>query len=333
MTTIKPKTGPIAVTSQQPVARPASAAPTATTAAAAWTGAAATRPSAQPSAAAATAPAGLPVDPRQMDIVCPVLGALVGSGKLKMDADGTVKFTDLSKSLKEIGVTPDLRLAAAAVATVANPSTLHNLTHQEFNALELRSGRFKHQADSGILTNGRFDETRFQELTAHAENGVMTADSFAKAVLGAYERDAPAGEEATKAGVGISKIEYSLALSAFGTVHADGKFGVSVADLRMLYQDKKIPMRSIGSASVPELMNRAGDLGKRVDAQFAARALNGPSTSRGLSQAGVRLAGGVSDSAATAATLSAGKAANCPHLNGAPKPTQAPAAIVKAHQQ
>jgi hypothetical protein len=290
----------------------------------AGTKAPASRPAATSVAPRTAEPLGTPTDPRQMDIVCPVLGALVGSGKLAMAPDGTVKFADLTHALKhEMGVTADLRAVALGVATLANPNTLHNLTSREFNALELRSGRFKHAADSAILTGGRFDEAKFQALVSHAENGRMTTDSFGKAIAANAARDAHLGKKAVDAGVSISKAEFALALTAFGTPGPDGKIGIAVEDLRMMFQHKQLPTHLVGKASVPELLDLTKAVSKQVDAQFAARAFSGPSTAGGLSQAGVRLATGTPDSAATAVTLSAGKAANCPHLNGGAKPMAA----------
>lgn len=280
---------------------------------------------------ATAAPLGTPTDPKSMDIVCPVLNALVGSGKLKMATDGTVKFSDLNSALKhELGITPDLRAAALAAATVANPTTLHNLTNREFNVLELRSGRLKHAADSAILTSGRFDEAKFQALVSHAENGRMTEASFANAIVANTERDRPLGDKAAVAGSGISKVEFGLALTAFGTKGPDGKLGIAVDDLRMLYQQKQIPLHLVQKGSVPELMKLSSAIGKQVDAQFAARALNSPATASGLSSAGVRAANGTAPDASALAAMSAGKAANCPHLNGGVKPQPAPS-VVAAH--
>ena len=41
---------------------------------------------------AVVVPAGVPANPRDMAIVCPVLGSLISEGKVKMDADGNVKM-------------------------------------------------------------------------------------------------------------------------------------------------------------------------------------------------------------------------------------------------
>ncbi len=275
-----------------------------------WRAAAPQRRPTSPAVAPPVAEAlGTPVSHKDMDIVCPVLNALVGSGKLKMAEDGTVKFSDLSAALKsELGVTADLRAAALAAATVANPTTLHNLTNREFNVLELRSGRLKHAADSAILTGGRFDEDKFQALVSHAEDGRMTEASFANAIVANTRRDLHLGEKVAVDGAGISKVEFGLALSAFGTPGPDGKLGIAVEDLRGLYQYKQIPSHLVDKASVLELAKVSASIGRKVDAQFAARALHGPATASGLSSAGVRAVAGQGTEASALAALSAGKA-------------------------
>lgn len=335
MTTRIPPTTTKPILTAAPATAPAKpAAELATPAAAGWAPKEATtrRLTSEPTPTVATPAAlGTPTDPKKMDIVCPVLNALVGSGKLKMAQDGTVKFSDLNSALKnELGITPDLRAAALAAATIANPTTLHNLTNREFNVLELRSGRLKHASDSAILTGGRFDEAKFQALVSHAENGRMTEASFANAIVANTERDRHLGDKVAVDGAGVSKVEFGLALTAFGTKGPDGKLGIAVDDLRMLYQQKQIPSHLVQSGSVPELMKLSSAIGKQVDAQFAARALNGPATASGLSKAGVRTANGTAPDASALAAMSAGKAANCPHLNGGVKPQPAPS-VVAAH--
>ena len=314
---------------------PTAAKPTETTGQAGWAaGATPRKPTSAPSPAPAAAALGTPMNPKDMDIVCPVLNALVGSGKLKMAADGTVKYSDLSAALKkELGATADLRAAALAAATVANPTTLHNLTNREFNALELRSGRLKHASDSAILTGGRFDEAKFQALVSHAENGRMTETAFANAIVANTKRDLHLGEKVAVDGAGISKVEFGLALSAFGTKGPDGKVGIAVEDLRMLYQDKQIPTHLVDKASTLELAKLTSSIGKKVDAQFAARALHGPATASGLSSAGVRAATGQGTEASALAAMSAGKAANCPHMNKGSVTPQAQPSVIAAHIQ
>lgn len=327
-TTPKPITGTTAAATPAPKAAAETPAP-----AAGWGPKESTRRlTSEPTPTLATAaPLGTPTDPHKMDIVCPVLNALVGSGKLKMAQDGTVKFSDLNSALKnELGITPDLRAAALAAATIANPTTLHNLTNREFNVLELRSGRLKHASDSAILTGGRFDEAKFQALVSHAENGRMTEASFANAIVANTARDRHLGDKVAVDGAGVSKVEFGLALTAFGTKGPDGKLGIAVEDLRMLYQQKQIPSHLVQSGSVPELMKLSSAIGKQVDAQFAARALNSPATASGLSRAGVRAATGAAPDASALAAMSAGKAANCPHLNGGLKPQPAPS-VIAAH--
>ncbi len=206
-----------------------------------------------------------------------------------------------------------------------------NIFNRSFNVLELRSGPAKHAADSAILNSGAFDESRFQAFVAHADrNGRMTLSSFAAAIADQARRDSsgPAAA-ALPTGKAIALVEYSALLSIFGTKDkATGEVGIPVTQLRDLFQHQKLPPTT--GASISESTAIAASMKVKVDANLSVRAFDSNSTITGQAKAGIRLANnGVSTTGAAAnAAASAGKAANCPHLNNqAPMPGQVKDAV------
>jgi hypothetical protein len=333
MTTIKPKTNVIPTPNTAP-AQPTQPAKPATTAAPATGFSSASSVVAPAPASVSTAPAapttlnGRPVKPGDQQIVCPVLGALVASGIVKMAPDGTVNISDLQHAFADnLGFTTTASVAAAELGLAGNTpgDVLHNTIFQQFNVLDLRKGIAKHQGDSAILTNGRFDESKFQALTSHAKNGVMTEDSFAEAIAANFKRDysGPADLADAAKGKALAAGEYGALLTVFGTKDpATGEMGIKVSDLRSLFQDQKIPPHS-GSKPITDIGPLTAKMAGKTDLQLASQAFRSTSTATGVANAGARLATGGADKPSTQASVGAGKAANCPFLSGALKMPQA----------
>jgi hypothetical protein len=339
--TINPKL-PGAISTPKPAdAKPAAPAakPAAQTPSAGWTaGAGATR---QPSpAAVAIAPGS-----GKTEVMCPVLRALANEGRVQLRADGSVSVDELNKAIKELGGSKPLGAATWAIGTIGNKPTdiLHNIIHHEFNVVKLPEGIVPHPADTQILRNGKFDEAKFNELIKHADHGVMTTESFANAIADNYRRDVGAGAnklDATVRGLNFAQLEFAGLLSVFGSKdNATGKTGIKVEDLRVMYEKGQIPPGMQGQTSgVIEAMALQASLTVKSDANVARGALDSVFTAKGLSNAGARLAGGgdAADAASAAgqlASMSAGKAAACPHLNGGAKkmPLNPQANVVNAH--
>ncbi len=323
----------IPTTSSQPAAKPAAA--PATAPAAPPPGGWALKPASTRQAAATTA---LPTDPKKMDIVCPVLGAMVAEGKVKMAPDGTMKLKDLRAGAAEsLKVTKPLEASLTAIGFIANkPGQIaHNMFHREMNVLDLRAGFIKHPGDSAILTGGKFDADKFAALASHAEGGLMTADSFGKAIAANTLRDLQPGQilETAVKGKNFSEIEFAGLLGVFGkTDPQTGKFGIPVEELRAMYQDKKLP--TVGEPSLVDIVALQASLKLKADAKLAGTAFNALATATGVSRAGARLTEG--DRASTAAgqaAMSAGKSAACPHLNNAAKMPPQVNDAVNAHTQ
>ena len=288
---------------------------------------------------ATAAPAQLPTDPKQMAIVCPVLGALVKEGKVKMEADGTMKLKDLrTDGGASMNLTRPLQASLTAIGFIANKpgDVAHNMIHQEMNVLDLRTGMIKHPGDTAILTNGKFDEAKFNALASHAEGAVMTPDSFAKAIAANVQRDAKPGQilDTVVRGMNFSEVEFAGLISVFGkTDPQTGKFGIPVKELRELYENQKLP--TLGDPSMIDTIALQASLKVKVDANLAGSAFGSTSTATGVSKAGARLAeGDRSSTAGGQASSSAGKAAACPHMNGVGKaPPPQVNDIVNAHTQ
>lgn len=262
----------------------------------------------------------VPVPDRQKEIVCPVLGSMVNEGRIKLAPDGTLKLSDLREATKALQMDAGLRAGLTATGVVANKpgDILRNTIHGSMNVLDLRSGAIKHPGDSAILTEGKFDQQKFDALVSHAENGVMTVDSFAKAIAANVKRDLLPGQtiDTLVRGKNFSNVEYGALLASFGTKDSKtGKLGISVEDMRSLYQDKKLP--AANEATLIEATALTASLAVKVDAALAGSAFRSLATATGLSDAGARISQGKETgmTAAGQAAIGAGKAANCPHMN------------------
>ncbi len=291
----------------------------------------------KPASARVAAPTGpMPTDPKTMDIVCPVLASLVNEGKVKMRADGTMKLDDLVNS-PALNLTRPMKTALTGIGFLANkPGDIaHNTFFKEMNVLDLRAGLEKHPSDTAILTAGRFDPEKFDKLVSNADGNMMTPESFAKAIAQNTVRDATPGNvlRATAFGSNASEVEFAALLTVFGKKDpATGKFGLTVEEMRGLFQDKKLP--PTGNPTLIDVGAMQASLKVKVDAQLAGVAVRSLATAAGLSTAGMRLAEGDRTSTAGAqASVSAGKAAACPHLNGSVKAPQQINDTVNAHTQ
>lgn len=335
--TIKPKLStPVAAPTPKPTASPAAA--TSSTAAAQQAGWQPSVSGRSPSAAAqAIAPGS-----GQKEIMCPVLRAMVNEGRVQLRPDGSVSVDELNRAVKELGGSSALGAATWGIGTIGNKPTdvLRNILHHEFNVVNLPEGIVPHPADTKILRNGKFDEAKFNDLISHAENGVMTTDSFAKAIAANFKRDVRNGDsviDASVRGLNFAEVEFAGLLSVFGSKdNPTGKTGIRVDDLRTLYETGTIPPRMQNQRSgVIEATALQASLKVKTDAALARDAMGSIFTATGLSRAGARLSSSspkeTEKTASQLASLSAGKAANCPHLAGGVKMPKTPAAVVNAH--
>lgn len=289
------------------------------------------------SKAGQTAPAVTsPIPDRQKEIVCPVLGSMVNEGRIKLAPDGSLKLSELRAATRDLQMDAGLRGGLTATGLIANKpgDIMHNTLHGSMNVLELRSGSIKHPGDSAILTGGKFDQGKFDAMVSHAENGVMTVDSFGKAIAANVQRDLLPGQKVDTLvrGKNFSAVEFGALLASFGkTDPKSGKLGISVEDMRALYQDKKLPQAN--PASLIEATALTASLALKADGALAATAFRSLATATGLSDAGSRISQGkdVGSTAGAQAAVGAGKAANCPHMTKAQAMPRNPNDVVNAH--
>ena len=162
----------------------------------------------------------------------------------------------------------------------------------------------------------------------------MTVDSFANAISANVQRDLIPGQKTDTLvrGKNFSAVEFGALLASFGkTDPKTGKLGISVEDMRGLYQDKKLP--AANTATLVEATALTASLAMKADAALAGTAFRSLATATGLSDAGARISTG-KDVGATAggqAAIGAGKAANCPHMAKAGPMPRNPNDVVNAH--
>ncbi len=174
------------------------------------------------------------VKAREM-IICPVLRGAVAEERLPVGGDGVVKIADLKDVQQAFG----MMRATAYVAVFAN-RFLHiagNLLFGRFNVRKMREGLIKHSCDSGIISEGHFNEEKFDELAGFAsEEGRFTKAAFDRAVQ--HRKSAEGG---SALGAWLSRLEFSILLSTFGTEGEDNQKFITVKALRELYEHKKLP--------------------------------------------------------------------------------------------
>lgn len=260
--------------------------------------------------------------PNQPEIVCPVIRGMVNEGHLQVDAKGNAKISELKDIFEDLGF--NRHLAHVAVAGNGIGDIAGNLFGGKFNVNQLRGGLLDHSGDSMILRNGKFDPERFNALIAHSSDGVrMTADDFAKAI-----KDNKQIDNASWIGSKISGVEFSILMDAFGTKGADGVKGISIEDLRNLYEHKQIPPSFRPTESVRPENNVASMASQMRDLASGSQV--------GIAKAGVNSALQSADlfTPANLAVQGAGKGV-CPHMSaGGAQTTSAPTPeITQLHNQ
>lgn len=267
-------------------------------------------------------------------VLCPVLGAMIREGLIKTDANGNADLRNLDDTLKTRG---RLTSGPADALTLAAPffanrpeDAAANVLGSSFNPLELRGGGIQHFADSAILTNGQFDEKRFDELASHAHDvtldaqghaigGRLTVADCAAAIGANAARDGKVSGYVK--GVPLAVAELSAVVTIFGKMDpTTGERSIDVSTLRNLYQLQQLPPES-------EMQGRpAVGLGD-LSATMAKMAMNLPfGGPTGIASQGVKTAlGAIEDAAKGAATEAGALAQNalvgigkalCPHLQG-----------------
>jgi hypothetical protein len=256
-----------------------------------------------------------------------------------MSPSGEIDLRAVPAAAREaVNLSGPMSVALAPLAALKGnkkSDAFHNIMNMTFNVLDLREGQASHAADLGILRKGKFDEAAFDKMVSHAVNGRMNADSLAAAVHADMKRDAGMGADAVNNGRTFAQAEAALLLTVFG--QNDPKTGerfTTVDTLRALFQDAKLPGPMNEKSGLIDLVKVTSSLKSKVDALLAADSLGSTSTPSGLAMAGADLTDGKKAEAADlkkGASTGAGKAANCPFMNGALPAPSDKGKTVEAH--
>ena len=178
--------------------------------------------------------------PRQEDVFCPVLGALLQNGKLQPDGAGRVKLTNAARAMASAGISVPFRSALTGTSPMANtPGDIwRNTSSLSFDLFSLRGGLvalLAGKGDSGILNGGIFDEAKFTTFVSHSQDGkAMTIADFARA-----SRDNALRDGRRSANV-WARANLAAIIIALGYNDATGRRCVDIQTLRDLYQHKKL---------------------------------------------------------------------------------------------
>lgn len=265
-----------------------------------------------------------------MPIACPVLKALKEEGKIHVDPQGRVKTSEMMQAFKEKGMTGPMLEVLRGITYFANePKDIpRNMADQSFNVMHLRSGLTMHDADSNVLSRGKFDEEAFNRFAAHAKNGYLDESSFAAAIGDQTYGDLHAQNPLVAATFGKNAVlaEYPVLLKLLNTKDPSGKPAISVDALKAFWKDGTMPAQNAAPGSIGLLgtARAYASMLLKADAKLVGDAFRDVLTATGLAHTGVRLANASEEAPSAVATAGtgAGKAANCPYMkNAAPMKT------------
>jgi hypothetical protein len=172
-------------------------------------------------------------DGKDLPIFCPFISGLVHGQHLPMDTDGNARISSLKVIMPILGFSRWTAYAAGVANRLMNISG--NLWFDRFNILDFRNGMIKHSCDSGILRHG-FNQEKFDVLVAYGHDGKLTSANFNQAIEDRRKR-----ENGTWIGARLSKLEFSILMTAFGTQREKGGAYIKSDDLLALYRDHKLP--------------------------------------------------------------------------------------------
>jgi len=171
-------------------------------------------------------------------IICPVLDALVHSGRLTLEEDGRVSFDVTREALLSIGLTRPLAGMLIGMAHLANGAhqILNNSRTRSFNPERMGHSILHHRADTGITGTGWFDPDRFDAMLAMSADGEsLTLREIAAVVAVDQQRDPGV------LGVFMSFVELGALLDVFGYSDRKGTQRIAITMLRSLYFDGELP--------------------------------------------------------------------------------------------
>ncbi|MFT6039552.1 MAG: hypothetical protein ACI9TP_002351, partial [Candidatus Azotimanducaceae bacterium] len=178
-------------------------------------------------------------DSKDLPIFCPFISGLIHGQHLPMDTDGNARISNLNVIMPIFGFPRWTAYAAGVANRFMNISG--NLWFDRFNILDFRNGMIKHSCDSGILRHG-FNQEKFDVLVAYGHDGKLTSANFNQAIEDRRKR-----ESGSWIGARLSKLEFSILMTAFGTPHESGGSYIKSDDLLAMYKDHKLPGHHLDS--------------------------------------------------------------------------------------
>jgi len=170
-------------------------------------------------------------------IICPVLGALVHSGRLKLEEDGRVGFDAVRQALLGIGLSRPLAGMLVALAPLSNDirEIRHNRRSRSFDPGRMVGSVADHAGDTGIIGQGWFDSDRFDSMVAMSTDGESLTSRQMAAVIAVDQQRRP-GLLAF-----MSFIELGALMDVFGYRDREGTQRISITTLWSFYSDGCLP--------------------------------------------------------------------------------------------
>ena len=170
-------------------------------------------------------------------IICPVLGALVHSGRLQLDEAGRVGFEATRRALLGIGLSRPLAGMLVALAPLSNDirEARHNWRSRSFNPERMVGSVADHAGDTGIIGKGWFDPDRFASMLAMSTDGESLSVREMAAVIAVDQQRRPGLLSF------MSLIELGALMEVFGYTDRQGKRRISFATLRGFYCAGSLP--------------------------------------------------------------------------------------------
>lgn len=168
-------------------------------------------------------------DDQQVKIICPVIRGAVHEQHLHVDDSGKTSISNLKRVMESFGMLRQLAYVAVFANRVVD--IFPNLFFSKFYPQKMREGLIKHSCDSGILSTGIYSEEKLKALAGYAHNGIFTKAGFDRAVQNRKEE-----QKGTWIGAALSRLEFSIILSTFGSIDDNGNKIITIEAVQKLYQ-------------------------------------------------------------------------------------------------
>lgn len=196
--------------------------------------------------------------------VCPVVNALSHARWLAPRTDGKTGLWSLFTAIRRLGVSWGVALSIVGVAPMANGwrRLLGNLFRLRVDIRKMNEGPFDHDADTGVLHDGTFNEAEFRRLIGFSSDGEsLSVSDVARLIAADYTR------QPSRIGRFMSCVEFAVLLRVFGeepVALGQPALRIPIATLQALYREERSPSswrptRRTSLIPVLVLMRRLGE--------------------------------------------------------------------------